>query len=172
MKILTIHQAVEEIKKNDPNSDISTTMLNRLINEKKLPYGSRGNRTVIEWFILIASLNELLKFTGESFLPQIRTIRNAATELKQIKPDLGVSESHIRRYVEDEKIGFISIGNRHYVAMQSFSFPYSESLIYGEPEDRAKREMIKKDIMAQLSAKITANCAVPIVQRKSKRGNG
>ena len=104
MKILTLHQAVEEIKKIDPNSDISTTMLSRLINEKKLPYGSRGNRTVIEWFILIASLNELLKFTGETFIPQIRTIRNAAIELKQMKSDLGISESHIRRYVEDKKL--------------------------------------------------------------------
>lgn len=144
-------------------------MLNRLINKKKIPYGSRGNRTVMEWHILISSLNEILQFTGETFLPRVRTIRTAAKELKNSESDFGVAERHIRRCVADKKIGFITIGNRHYVAMQSFMYPYSESLIYGESEERAKRAIIKKDIMAQLSAKLSSNSSMPIVQRKTKK---
>ena len=67
-------------------------MLERLINEKKIPYGTRGNRTVIELHILISALNEMLQFTGETFLPKIRTIRQAAKELKKSQSDIGVAE--------------------------------------------------------------------------------
>ena len=143
-------------------------MLNRLINERKIPSGCRGNRTIMELHMLISALNEMFQFTGETFLPQIRTIRQAANELKNSKSDLGVTESNIRRYVADEKIGFIVIGNRCYIAMQSFSYPYSESLIYGESESQAQREMIKNDIVAQLSSKLSSNSSMPIVQRKRK----
>ena len=118
--------------------------------------------------MLISALNEMFQFTGETFLPQIRTIRQAANELKNSKSDLGVTESNIRRYVADEKIGFIVIGNRCYIAMQSFTYPYSESLIYGESESQAQREMIKNDIVAQLSSKLSSNSSMPIVQRKRK----
>ena len=144
-------------------------MLERLINEKKIPYGTRGNRTVIELHILISALNEMLKFTGETFLPKIRTIRQAAKELKKSQSDIGVAEGHIRRCVSDNKIGYIVIGNRQYVAMQSFVYPYSASLIYGESDERVKRELVKKDIMSQLSSKLSCNSSVPVVQRKTNK---
>ena len=169
MKILTLSQIVRECKKLDPNSAINTAMLNRLISDKKITYGSIGNRTVLEWHTLITCLNELLGFSDESFFPQIRTIRKAAEELKYSASDIGVAERHIRRCVSDGKIGFISIGNRCYIAMQSFMPPYSESLIYGESEARAKRQRIKNDIMEQLNAKLSSSTAMPIVQRKKKR---
>lgn len=158
-----------EFKKIDPNSAINSSMLNRLISEKKIPCGSRGNRTVIEWHILISSLNEILQFTGETFLPRIRTIRAAAKELKKSESDFGVTERHIRCCVADKKIGFIAIGSRYYIAMQSFIYPYSESLIYDESEERAKRETIKKDIMAQLSSKLSSNLSMPIVKRRTNK---
>ncbi len=169
MKILTISQTVTEYRRLDPNSAINSAMLNRLINEKKITYGSRGNRTVIEWYTLISCLNELLGFKGETFLPKLRTIRKAAEELKRSENDIGVAEGHIRRCVSDGKIGFITIGNRFYVAMQSFSSPYAESLIYGEIEERIKREIIKNDIMTQLDAKLSSSFAAPVVQRKKRR---
>ena len=169
MKILTIAQAVIEYRRLDPNTAINSAMLNRLIKEKKITYGCRGNRTVIEWHTLNSCLNELLGFKGETFLPKLRTIRKAAEELKRSENDFGVAEGHIRRCVSDGKIGFIAIGNRFYIAMQSFSSPYVESLIYGENEERIKREIIKNDIMTQLDAKLSASSAAPIVQRKKKR---
>ena len=95
MKILTLSQIVRECKKLDPNSAINTAMLNRLISDKKINYGSIGNRTVLEWHTLITCLNELLGFSDESFFPQIRTIRKAAEELKYSASDIGVAEKHI-----------------------------------------------------------------------------
>ena len=165
MKVLTLVQAVEEIRRLDPSSAVNITMLNRLINDKKIPYGSRGVRTVVEWYMLIASLNEMLNFTGETFLPKIRTVRNAAFELKESKSQIGVSEEHIRRCIEDGRIGFIAIGNRRYIAMQSFDPPYSETLVYGKSQSRTKRELVKKDILQQLNATITKS-AIPQVKRK------
>ena len=144
-------------------------MLERLINEKKIPYGTRGNRTVIELHILISALNEMLQFTGETFLPKIRTIRQAAKELKKSQSDIGVAEGHIRRCVSDNKIGYIVIGNRQYVAMQSFMYPYSASMIYGESDERVKRELVKKDIMSQLSSKLSCNSSMPVVQRRTNK---
>ena len=63
MKVLTLPQAVEEIRRLDPGSAVNVTMLDRLIKDKHIPFGSRGVRTVIEWHTLIASLNEILRFT-------------------------------------------------------------------------------------------------------------
>lgn len=169
MKILTLSQIVREYKKLDPNSAINTAMLNRLISDKKITYGSRGNRTVLEWHTLITCLNELLGFSDETFLPEIRTIRKAAEELKHSVSDIVIAERHIRRCVLDGKIGFIAIGNRCYIAMQSFSPPYVESLVYGETETRAKQESIKSDIMDQLNTKLSSSSAMPTIQRKKKK---
>ena len=49
----------------------------------------------MECHVWISSLNGLLKFEGETFLPQIRTIRKAATDLKCSESEFGVAESHI-----------------------------------------------------------------------------
>ena len=166
MKVLTLPQAVEEIRRLDPGSAVNVTMLDRLIKDKHIPCGSRGVRTVIDWHTLIASLNEILHFTGETFLPKIRSIRSAAAELKELKSETGIAEEHIRRCVADGKIGFISIGNRCYVAMQNFSPPYANALVYGTSQSRTKREFVRNNIMEQLSTTISASTAVPIVRRK------
>lgn len=166
MKVLTLPQAVAEIRRLDPASAINVTMLDRLIKDKYIPCGSRGVRTVVEWHILIASLNEILQFDGETFLPRIRSIRSAAAELKVSEPETGMAEEYIRRCVADGKIGFISIGNRCYIAMQNFSPPYSNALVYGTSQSRTKREFVRNNIMEQLSTTISASTAVPIVKRK------
>lgn len=168
MKILTLPQTIAEIRKIDPDSSINETMLNCLIKEKKLSFGRRGIRTVVEWNTLIASLNSLLGFFGETFLPHIRTVRKAALELKMSKSDIGVGESHIRAFIADKKIGFISIGNRHYVAMQSFQSPYSDNLAYGISPSRVKQQYIQENIIEQLDSAISSSAGVPMVRRKRK----
>ena len=127
--------------------------------------GAGKTRVIIERVKYL--LNEK-KVAPESMLI-ITFTRKAAEELKYSASDIGVAERHIRRCVSDGKIGFISIGNRCYIAMQSFMPPYSESLIYGESEARAKQQRIKNDIMEQLNAKLSSSTAMPIVQRKKKR---
>ncbi len=91
---------------------------------------------------------------------QVLIINQKNEEAEQIAKNLGETQAEITCVS--------SIGNRHYVAMQSFMYPYSKSLIYGESEERARRAIIKKDIMAQLSSKLSSNSSMPTVQRKIK----
>ncbi len=165
MKVLTIPQAVKEIRALDPATAINETMLTSLIEKKKLPCGSRGVRTVVNLELTISVLNELLGFVGEVFLPRIRTIRAAASELRDNDDESGMGEDHIRRCVADEKIGVIAIGNRNYIAMQSFDAPYSEKLVYGTSQSRTQRDMIRKDMLAQMSTTISTKSSVPSVVR-------
>jgi len=168
MKVLTIPQAVKEIKVLDPDSAVNETMLASLIEKKQLPCGSRGVRTVVNLELTISVLNELLGFVGEVFVPKIRTIRTAASELRGNSDESGVGEDHIRRCVADSKIGVITIGNRNYIAMQSFEAPYAEKLVYGTSQSRKQRDMIRKDMLAQMSTTISAKSAIPSVTRVRK----
>lgn len=150
----------------DSHSAVNEAFLKHLIREKLLRFGNRGIRTVVDLDVLIVTLNNLLGFSDEHVLPKIRTIRNAAIELRTNEDNIGIGETHIRRCVADQKIGFIKIGNRHYVAMQSFEPPYSEGLVYGTSPGDKKRVFIRDNIIEQLNLTITSGSAIPIVKRK------
>ncbi len=167
MKVMTLTQVLADIRKMDPATALNENLLSVLIKEKRLPYGSRGNRVILEVGVLINALNDLFGFSGETFVPKVRTVRSAAIELKE--SHYGMSERHIRQCIIDGKLKTIKIGNRHYVAMQSFSSPYSESLIYGITEKLAKIEHIKNDMQKQMDNLISSQSCPPTVVRMHKR---
>ena len=50
-------------------------------------------------------------------MPQIRTIKGAADEIKKIDPDTAITEYRIRSLVNEKSIPSVSVGNRKLVNM-------------------------------------------------------
>ncbi len=170
MKVMTLPQAIKEIRIQDPDSALSETMLQTLIEEKRIPYGNRGNRTVIKLDMVISAINEMLGFAGATSLPQIRTIRKGAVEINNSSEYFLIGETHIRKCVADGKVPTITIGNRKYIALQSFKEPYCKCLIYGESPEREKRHEMKDDMLQQMNASISSRSGVPrVVRVKAKK---
>ncbi len=170
MKILTLPQALKKIKELDPHTAINMTMLKRLIEEDRIPYGSRGTHIVIEINSVISALNSILGIEETKEIPLLRSIRMAAVELKQSEQYVHIGEDLIRKCVFDEKIPTISIGNRHYVALQSFLEPYAESFVYGKNPRLIERDKIKQDMLEQMNASISARSGIPkVVRIRSKK---
>lgn len=50
-------------------------------------------------------------------MPQIRTIKGAADEIKKVDPDTAITEYRIRLMVNEKIIPFVPVGNRKLVNM-------------------------------------------------------
>ena len=124
MRLKTLTQIVHEIRIADPESAVGESFLAALVEENELCHTYRGNRLVADAEAVVPVLNRLFGFEETADLPQIRTIRGAVAELKRNRPEIGIGEKMIRSAVKDGRIASIGIGNREYIAMQSFDEPY------------------------------------------------
>lgn len=165
MKVRTLPQAVKEIKMLDPSSAVNEDFLISLIKDKRLEHSSHGVRTVVEFGTLVSTLNELLGYEDKKQIPQLRSIRSAIKDLRQNRPELGVGEEHIRRCVADGRISSIQIGSRRYIAMQSFDTPYCERIMTVQSPSFAKSDMMRRDILEQMSTAISAQVVIPKIKR-------
>ncbi len=168
MRIKTIPKSVEEIRALDTKSAVGESFLLALVATNELPHTYHGNRLVIDADAVIPTLNRLLGFESREDMPHIRSIREAAAELKQIHPEMGVGEKLIRSAVKNERISSIRIGNREYIAMQSFDEPYCRRIFELTSTKISRTEMVCKDVMEQLSQTIASNPFIPAVTRVRK----
>ena len=102
MRIKTMNSIVEEIKQIDGFSAINLGMLRMLFETKALKSIQRGNRTVSDMDQLIEELNQLWGIEEKYKVPRIRSIHNAFLELREIQPQLGLSEERIRFLVSQK----------------------------------------------------------------------
>ena len=170
MRIKTVPAIVKQIKKFDPSSAISESFLFALIKENLIPFTYHGNRTVIDEASIGSALNELFGFKESIALPHIRTIRNAAQELKSKNSEIGIGEKLIRKAVKDKRISCIRIGNREYIAMQSFEEPYCSRIFQSTHKNTSRTEAVLKDALEQMSKTLSSNPIVPTVKRIGKTG--
>ncbi len=168
MRVLTLPQAIKEIRLKDPNSAITENMLESLIKENKIPYGGRGVRTIVELNAVIVAINDLLGFDEKTAIPFIRTVQNAALEIKTSSKYITIGIKHIRKCIKAGIIPTIAVGNRNYIAMQSFTDPYAKKLIYGNSTTRNNQESVEQDMLEQMSACISRSGGVPKVVRVRK----
>lgn len=165
MQIKTLPRIVKDIRTADPSSAVSESLLSALINSGDIPCTYHGNRLVTDAESVAPALNRLLGLDENGELPQIRTIREAATELKQSRPEMGIGEKLIRNAVKDGRIPSIRIGNRDYIAMQSFDEPYCKRIFELKAPVVTRAEIIKRDVMVQMAETIARNQAMPSVCR-------
>ena len=114
---------------------------------------------------VIPMLNRLLGFESREELPHIRSIRGAVAELKERTVNIGIGEKMIRSAVKDGRIPCIRIGNREYIAMQSFDEPYCNRIFEKTAPVASRTETIKRDVMAQMAEVLASNLTVPTVVR-------
>lgn len=171
MRIKTIPSIVTEIRALDPSSAVGESFLAALAESKQLPHTYHGNRLVADAEAIAPTLNRLLGFDGNGNLPHIRTIREAAVELKQSRPMIGIGEKLIRNAVKDGRIPSIRIGNREYIAMQSFDEPYCRRIFEPTATTPVSRaEAVRRDVMEQMAQTIASSPYVPTVIRARRAG--
>lgn len=132
MEIKTINRTVEKIKEKDERSALNGTMLRTMTKEKLIASHHIGNRTVFEMGGFVNDINRLFGFGERDTLPRVRSIHDAFTELRVSNPELGISEERIRFLVKKEKIPSVRIGNRAYIALETFEPPFDHCLIYDD----------------------------------------
>ena len=147
MRVKTINAIVEEVRLIDGSTAVNQSMIRVLAENKKLDFLYRGNRLVCDADKLPEQLNQLFRLIDNTEMPRIRSIHNAFLELRELNPELGISEEMIRRLVGMGKLPHIRVGNRAYVALESFDPPYNECLLCDDYRDSEKAmidEIVKK----------------------------
>ena len=144
-----MNSIVEEIKQIDGFSAINLGMLRMLFETKALKSMQRGNRIVSDMDQLIEELNQLWGIKEKYKVPRIRSIHNAFLELREIQPQLGLSEERIRFLVSQKKLPCVKVGNRAYVALECFEPPYDQNLIYDDYQD-SEAALIEKILQQEI----------------------
>ncbi|MBQ3013933.1 MAG: hypothetical protein IJD75_02185 [Clostridia bacterium] len=166
MRIRTIPKTVKEIRLVDPSSAIGESFLTALAESKQLPHTYHGNRRVTDADAIVSTLNRLFGLDGSGTLPHVRSIREAAAELKKRDVNIGVGEKLIRSAVKDGRIPSIRVGNREYIAMQSFDEPYCRRIFEPTiPAPVSRAEAVRRDVMEQMAQTIASSPYVPTVTR-------
>lgn len=169
MRLKTLAQIVHEIRATDPESAVGESFLTALVEATELSYTYRGNRLVADAESVAPVLNRMLGFEETAELPRIRTIRGAVVELKRSHPEIGIGEKMIRSAVKDGRIPSIGIGNREYIAMQSFDEPYCRR-IFEPGVVVSKKEIIRRGVIEQMADVLARNPAMPAVTRVRRAG--
>ena len=168
MKIKTLPKLAREILTIDPLSAISESFIAFLAHINELPHTYHGNRLVADAEALAPTLNHLFGFEENGELPHIRSIRDASEEIKKRYPDIGIGEKRIRQAVRDGRIASVSIGNRKYIALESFDEPYCGKLLEGSaPKKISRTEKVRSNVLEQVAQTIASSAFVPNVTRAS-----
>ena len=150
MRLMSIAALISEIQKVDGNTAVNPGMLRSLVRDKKVKHLYHGDKLRINADQFPMDMNSLFGLDPSVEMPRIRSIHNAFLEVKESNPELGTSEQRIRRLIGMGKLPHIRIGNRAYVALESFDAPYNECLMYDDYQDseEAMLEQIAKEQLA------------------------
>lgn len=153
MRIKTINAIVSDIKMVDGGSAVNQGMIRTLIETKELDFFHRGNRLVSNADKFAEDMNRIFGIDEKNSMPRVRSIHNAFLELREINPELGLSEERIRALVGMDVIPHIRVGNRAYVALECFEEPYNEHFLYDDYRDseeamleRIAKEQLEKNL--------------------------
>lgn len=160
MKVRTLPQIVELIRKIDPESGVNEYMLTELIRQGILCYDKNGNRTVTDYDHVVVTLRRMLDLNDTVF-PHIRSVNKALPTLA----DYGFGEDKVRRLVAEGTVDCIRIGNRSYIALEQFDWPYAEK-IFTRMHAPQPRESAKHQAQEQVSEFIATHQGAPVVKRK------
>ena len=168
MKIKTLPQIVKAVKAYDADTALNESMLSDLIASGCLPFEKRGNRTVADFDTAMMCLNQMLGLEATNAIPRLRTIRGAARDIKSNEPELGIGEEQIRAAVDDERIDFIRIGNRAYIALELFEEPYIQHFTQIRFDRTERRRKADSSALAQIGLLISGSKGIPTVKRIRK----
>ena len=150
MRLMSIAVLIRELQKVDGDSAVNPDMLRSLVKEKKVMYIHHGDSLRINADQFPIDMNNLFGLEPSMEMPRIRSIHNAFLEVREHTPELGISEQRIRRLVGLGKLPHIRVGNRAYVALESFDAPYNACLLYDDYQD-SEDAMLERIAQEQLA---------------------
>ena len=151
MRNKTLNETVIVFHNKDPSSAMSRTMLDRLIKDGIIPYEMHGNRVVIDYDLLLSTLNEILGFDADNSFVHLRSIESAIAELKEKKSEIGVGADRLRKLIANGLVPAIKIGNRSYIAMEAFDPPYDSRLSTSTYIKKEKKEEKYSNVDQQIA---------------------
>ena len=147
---MSIPELIREIQKVDGNTAVNPDMLRSLVRDEKVKHLFHGGRLRIDADQFPQNMNDLLGLDLDTKMPRIRSIHSAFIEVRESNPKLGISEQRIRRLIGMGKLPHIRVGNRAYVALESFDAPYNECLLYDDYQD-SEDAMLERIAQGQLA---------------------
>ena len=82
--------------------------------------------------------------------------------------ELGIGEEQIRAAVDEERIDFIRIGNRAYIALELFDEPYIQHFTQIRFDRTERRRKADSSALAQIGLLISGSQGIPTVKRIRK----
>ena len=149
MRLMSIPALIREIQKVDGNTAVNPDMLRSLVRDKKVKHLYHGDKLRINAEQFPMDMNSLFGLDPNKEMPRIRSIHNAFVEVREFNPELGISEQRIRRLVGLGMLPHLRIGNRAYVALESFAEPYNECLMYDDYQD-SEDAMLERIVQEQI----------------------
>ena len=167
LQIMTLPQIAQKCRELDPDTAINRDMLYTLCREGIIPFSMHGNRMVAEFSEVIGCItNRLMLYDLRSF-PKVRTVRNAARDLRKENIVQGINETHIRAFLKSDSLRSLKVGNRQYIALQSFERPYNQSLFGCIRKDKPKDGFRFRTAQVQIE-EIRSQCVKPPVVHRVK----
>ena len=167
MQLRTLTQAMEYIKENDENTALNLNFLSALAENGTITSAKHGNRTLVDVLLLLGELRKIMgvpKIFGTAHIPKIRSIRDAAKELKEKDSDTAITEDFIRKLVDDGRVKALTCGTKQLVAMESFLC--ARKLLGDMPTPSSEKNSPTKVRTASAAAreeadKLIENAAIP-----------
>lgn len=163
MQIVSVNRLAKAINDLDPDSAINANMIRSLFADGMVRSWKHGNRAVCNVSEFMEDINKLFGFNEKETLPRVRAIHSAFLDLRNEAPNLGISEERIRFLVVKKRLPHIKMGNRAYIALESFQPPYDQCLVYDDYMD-SKPAMLKSVVQEQLEEAMK--------RRETRKNNG
>ena len=142
MKLKTKHKIIADIKKIDPETDITVSFLEFLSSDGSIRSFARGNRIYYDLEYITKDLNDLLGLRDREDLPRIRTVHRAYSYTASL--EMGLSRQLVCTLGKYDYIPSIHIGKRTYVALEAFDKENEEKLteiIFGQKYSKPSEEL-------------------------------
>lgn len=168
MRLKTLRATVGKMREDDPETAVSVSMLNRLIDVGQIPFERHGNRKIVDYDELNRCFRTLLALDYHATMPHIRSIDGALAEVRETMPELGISEERLRELIKTSTVSALRVGNRSYIPMELFHPPYDRRLAkdcYGRAERMGGHYRYKSYAEEQLDELLSSQAKAAEVKR-------
>lgn len=119
VKLRSICQTVNDIKKSDPKTAMTEGFLRLLIEKGDVSYEICGARVCLNFDNLIRELACLFELESTD-MPKLRTVKSALTEIKTKDADSAITEYKIRWLIKSGRLRSYAVGTRDIIVLESF----------------------------------------------------
>lgn len=131
VKLRSVCQAVNDIRKTDPDTAMTEGFLRLLIENGDVSYEICGSRVCLNIDILYKELSCLFELDSAD-MPKLRTVKGALKEIKATDAESVISEYKIRWLIKSGRLRSYAVGTRDIIVMESFD---DESLLTQESRE-------------------------------------